>query len=153
MCPIFCWSTSNFGSKKFQVQKNCTKHFFQERYTRELKKIKQDCFFTVYCKTLLLKVFFNQVHVQNFRPAIYFLLVDLCGVIVVVVMTGVKQSQLQIYACPISLTIQKEFHMINITYAALYMRAQVEKTTFSCKDDITLTKRTLRWTYSALRYF
>ena len=28
-----------------------------------------------------------------------------------------------------------EFHMINITYAALHMRAQTEKTTFSCKDD------------------
>ena len=25
--------------------------------------------------------------------------------------------------------------MINITYAALHMRAQTEKTTFSCKDD------------------
>ena len=46
-----------------------------------------------------------------------------------------------------------EFHMINITYAALYMRAQTEKTTFSCKDDCTLTKHTRRWTYSALRYF
>ena len=28
-----------------------------------------------------------------------------------------------------------EFHMINITYAALHMRAQTEKTTFLCKDD------------------
>ena len=28
-----------------------------------------------------------------------------------------------------------EFHMINITYAALHMRAQTEKTKFSCKDD------------------
>ena len=28
-----------------------------------------------------------------------------------------------------------EFHMINIKYAALYMRAQTEKTTFTCKDD------------------
>ena len=28
-----------------------------------------------------------------------------------------------------------EFHMINITYAALHMRAQTEKMTFSCKDD------------------
>ena len=35
-----------------------------------------------------------------------------------------------------------EFHMINITYAALHMRAQTEKTTFSCKDDCTLTKHT-----------
>ena len=46
-----------------------------------------------------------------------------------------------------------EFHMINITYVALHMRAQTEKTTFSCKDDCTLTKHTRRWTYSALRYF
>ena len=46
-----------------------------------------------------------------------------------------------------------EFHMINITYAALHMRAQTEQTTFSCKDDCTLTKHTWRWTYSALRYF
>ena len=43
--------------------------------------------------------------------------------------------------------------MINITYAALHMRAQTEKTTFSCKDECTLTKHTRRWTYSALRYF
>ena len=28
-----------------------------------------------------------------------------------------------------------EFHMINIAYAALHMRAQTKKTTFSCKDD------------------
>ena len=28
-----------------------------------------------------------------------------------------------------------EFHMISITYAALPMRTQTEKTTFSCKDD------------------
>ena len=28
-----------------------------------------------------------------------------------------------------------------------------EKTTFSCKDDCTLTKHTRCWTYSALRYF
>ena len=46
-----------------------------------------------------------------------------------------------------------EFHMINITYVALHMRAQTEKSTFSCKDDCTLTKHTWRWTYSALRYF
>ena len=46
-----------------------------------------------------------------------------------------------------------EFHMINITYAALHMRAQTEKTTFSCKDGCTLTKHTRRWTYSDLRYF
>ena len=45
-----------------------------------------------------------------------------------------------------------EFHMINITYAALHMCAQTEKTTFSCKDDCTLTKHTGRWTYST-RYF
>ena len=50
---------------------------------------------------------------QNFRPAIYFLLVDLCGVLVVVVMTGVKQSQLQICACPISLIIQKDWTVMN----------------------------------------
>ena len=42
-----------------------------------------------------------------------------------------------------------EFHMINIIYAALSIRAQTEKTTFSCKDDCTLTKHTWRWTYSA----
>ena len=48
---------------------------------------------------------------------------------------------------------EMEFHMINITYAALHMRAQTKKTTFSCKDDCTLTKHTRRWTYSALRYF
>ena len=35
-----------------------------------------------------------------------------------------------------------EIHMISITYAALHMRAQTEK-----------TKQTWRWTYSALRYF
>ena len=46
-----------------------------------------------------------------------------------------------------------EFHMINLTYAALHMRAQTEKTTFSCKDDSTLMEPTWRWTYSALRYF
>ena len=30
------------------------------------------------------------------------------------------------------------------------MRAQTEKTTFSCKDDCILTKHTQRWTYSPL---
>ena len=45
-----------------------------------------------------------------------------------------------------------ELHMINITYAALHMSAQTEKTKFTCKDDCTLTKHTRRWTYSALRY-
>ena len=38
---------------------------------------------------------------------------------------------------------------MNIIYAALCMSAQTEKTTFSCKDDCTLTKHTGRWTYSA----
>ena len=33
------------------------------------------------------------------------------------------------------------------------MRAQTEKTTFTYKDDFLLTKRTRRWTYSALLYF
>ena len=28
-----------------------------------------------------------------------------------------------------------EFHMINITYVALHMREQTEKTTSSCKDE------------------
>ena len=46
-----------------------------------------------------------------------------------------------------------EFHMISISYAAMHVRAETEKTTFSCKDDCTLTKHTWRWTYSALRYF
>ena len=46
-----------------------------------------------------------------------------------------------------------EFHIIDITDTALNIRAQTEKTTFSCKDDWTLTKHTRRWTYSALRYF
>ena len=32
------------------------------------------------------------------------------------------------------------------------MRAQTKKPTFSCKDNCTLTTRTRRWTYSALRY-
>ena len=35
----------------------------------------------------------------------------------------------------------------------MHVRAETEKTTFSCKNDCTLTKRTWRWTYSALRYF
>ena len=30
---------------------------------------------------------------------------------------------------------EMEFHMINIMYVALPMRAQTGKTTFSCKDD------------------
>ena len=33
--------------------------------------------------------------------------------------------------------------MINIIYAALTMRAQTEKTTFSSKDDCALTKHTM----------
>ena len=33
---------------------------------------------------------------QNFRPVVNFLLVDFGGVVVVVVVTGVKQSQLQV---------------------------------------------------------
>ena len=32
------------------------------------------------------------------------------------------------------------------------MRAQTQKTTFSCKDDYTLKKHTWAWTYSALQY-
>ena len=48
---------------------------------------------------------------------------------------------------------EMEFHMINIMYVALSIRVQTEKTTFSCKDDCTLTKHTWRWTYSALLYF
>ena len=44
----------------------------------------------------------------------------------------------------------KGINMINV---ALPMCAQTEKMTFSCIDDITLTKHTRRWTYSALRYF
>ena len=43
-----------------------------------------------------------------------------------------------------------EFHMMNITYAALHMCTQTEKITFSCKDDCILTKHTWRWTYSPL---
>ena len=39
--------------------------------------------------------------------------------------------------------------MMNIIYAALSLCAQTEKTTFSCKDDCTLTKHTWRWTYSS----
>ena len=42
---------------------------------------------------------------------------------------------------------EMEFHMIDITYAAMHMRAQTKKTTFSWKDDCKLTKRTRRWTY------
>ena len=37
-----------------------------------------------------------------------------------------------------------EFHMINITYAALLMRTQTEKTTFLCKDGCKQTKQTGR---------
>ena len=48
---------------------------------------------------------------------------------------------------------EMEFHMTNIIYAALSMRAQTGKTRFSCKDDCTLTKPTRRWTYPALQYF
>ena len=33
------------------------------------------------------------------------------------------------------------------------MCAQTEKTTFSCKDDCTLTNYTWHWTYSALWFF
>ena len=44
-----------------------------------------------------------------------------------------------------------EFHIINIMYAALPMRAHTEKTTFSCKDNWLLTKPIRCWTYSALR--
>ena len=45
--------------------------------------------------------------------------------------------------------LEMEFHKINIIYAALSIRARIEKTTFSCKDDCTLTKHTGRWTYYA----
>merc|ERR1711875_214839 len=34
---------------------------------------------------------------------------------------------------------EMELHMINIIYAALPMREQTEKTTFSCKDDYCKT--------------
>ena len=44
---------------------------------------------------------------------------------------------------------EMEFHMMNIIYAALSISAQTEKTTFSCKDDCTLTKHTGPCTYSA----
>ena len=44
-----------------------------------------------------------------------------------------------------------EFHMINIMHAALPIRPQTERTTFSCKDDCILTKHTRQWTCSALR--
>ena len=43
--------------------------------------------------------------------------------------------------------------MINIIYAALPTHAQTEKTTFSCKDDCTLTKHTRCLTYSACSIF
>ena len=42
--------------------------------------------------------------------------------------------------------------MINITYTALHMRSQTEKTIFSFKDDYIDEAHT-RWTYYALRYF
>ena len=42
-----------------------------------------------------------------------------------------------------------EFHSIHIIYAALSICVQTENTTFSCKDNCTLTKHTRRWTYSA----
>ena len=35
----------------------------------------------------------------------------------------------------IQISLEMEFHMMNTIYAALTMRAQTEKTTFSCKDD------------------
>ena len=41
-----------------------------------------------------------------------------------------------------------ETHMINIICAAFPMYKQTEKTSFSCKDDSTLTKHTGCWTYS-----
>ena len=44
---------------------------------------------------------------------------------------------------------EMEFHMINMIYVALSMRAQTEKTTLSCKDDCTLMKHTQHLTYSA----
>ena len=43
---------------------------------------------------------------------------------------------------------EMEFHMLNIIYAALPMCAQTEKTTFSYKDNCTLTKHTRCWTYT-----
>ena len=49
--------------------------------------------------------------------------------------------------------LEMEFHMINMMYTELLMRAKTEKTTFSCKDNCTLTKHTRCWTYSALQYF
>ena len=42
--------------------------------------------------------------------------------------------------------------MINIIDVVLPMRVQTKMTTFSWKDDCTLTKNTRHWTYSALRY-
>ena len=44
---------------------------------------------------------------------------------------------------------EMEFHMIDIIYVALSIGAQTEKTTFSCKDDCTMTRHTRCWTYSA----
>ena len=46
---------------------------------------------------------------------------------------------------------EMEFHMINITYAAMHVRAETEKTTFPCKDDCILMEHTHRWTYFTLR--
>ena len=48
-----------------------------------------------------------------------------------------------------------EFQMINITYTALHMYPQTEKTPVSCKDDCTLTKHwklplQASYSYSAL---
>ena len=45
------------------------------------------------------------------------------------------------------------FRVIFIIYPALPMHTQTAKTTFSCKDKLTLTKHTWCWTYSPLQYF
>ena len=45
-----------------------------------------------------------------------------------------------------------EFHIINIIYSALAMRAQTLMTTFSCKDDCTLTKHKRCWTNHLWEY-
>ena len=42
---------------------------------------------------------------------------------------------------------EMEFHMINMLYAVLPLRARTEKTTFSCKDNCILTKHTRHLTY------
>ena len=44
---------------------------------------------------------------------------------------------------------EMEFHMINVIYAALPKHTQTEKTTFSLKEDCTLTNHTWCWTYSS----